>query len=247
MPVTNNLNFGNPEKPEIMAQLVESVAGIKDACIQLSTPVVSGNVSLYNETEGRAIKPCPVIGMVGVMDDWEKSGTIALPSDNDIVIIGQNEKNNSGWLSNSTYAKFISKKLGGAPPPVDLNSELKTGKFILDCYHNDLINAAHDISDGGMLVALTEMMLAGNNGAEIIHPKEADPHCWFFGENQSSYIIATTKLKEIIKRSENANIPFSYLGRSSSTQELKISNGDIISLKELQNIYETGLTKQLLQ
>ena len=88
-----------------MAQLVESVAGIKDACIQLSTPVVSGNVSLYNETEGRAIKPCPVIGMVGVMDDWEKSGTIALPADNDIVIIGQNEKNNSGWLSNSTYAK----------------------------------------------------------------------------------------------------------------------------------------------
>ena len=245
--VTNNLNFGNPEKPEIMAQLVESVAGIKDACIQLSTPVVSGNVSLYNETEGRAIKPCPVIGMVGVIDDWEKSGTIALPSDNDIVIIGQNEKNNSGWLSNSTYAKFISKKLGGAPPPVDLNSELKTGKFILDCYHNDLINAAHDISDGGMLVALTEMMLAGNNGAEIIHPKEADPHCWFFGENQSSYIIATTKLKEIIKRSENANIPFSYLGRSSSAQELKISNGDIISLKELQNIYETGLPRQLLQ
>ena len=245
--VTNNLNFGNPEKPEIMAQLIESVAGIKDACIQLSTPVVSGNVSLYNETEGRAIKPCPVIGMVGVMDDWEKSGTIALPSDNDIVIIGQNEKNNSGWLSNSTYAKFISKKLGGAPPPVDLNSELKAGKFILDCYHNDLINAAHDISDGGMLVALTEMMLAGNNGAEIIHPKEADPHCWFFGENQSSYIIATTKLKEIIKRSENANIPLSYLGRSSSVQELKISNGDIISLKELQYIYETGLTKQLLQ
>ena len=98
-----------------------------------------------------------------------------------------------------------------------------------------------------MLVALTEMMLAGNNGAEIIHPKEADPHCWFFGENQSSYIIATTKLKEVIKRSENADIPFSYLGRSSSTQELKKSNGDIISLKVLQNIYETGLTKQLLQ
>ena len=75
----------------------------------------------------------------------------------------------------------------------------------------------------------------------------ADPHCWFFGENQSSYIIATTKLKEVMKRSENANIPFSYLGRSSSAQELKISNGDIISLRELQNIYETELTKQLLQ
>ena len=241
--VTNNLNFGNPEKPEIMTQLVQSITGLKDACNQLSTPIVSGNVSLYNETDGKAIMPSPVIGMVGIIDNWENAGTIALPVDTDLITIGQNKNNNSGWLSNSIYAKKIAKKIGGAPPPVDLNAEWETGKFILNCYRDNLIKAAHDISGGGMLVALTEMMIAGKSGAEIKLPTDINPHGWCFGENQGSYVIATNEFDEIARRATTLNIPHMYLGKAISEQELKISNGDIISMKILKEKYETGLTK----
>lgn len=243
--VTNNLNFGNPEKPEIMAQLVHSVTGMKDACAFLSTPVVSGNVSLYNETDGNAIKPCPVIGMVGLIDDWQNAGTIALPSDAALFIIGQDATTNTGWLSNSIYAKSLAKHVGGAPPQIDLEAELQTGSFILSCYQNELVQAAHDISDGGMLVALAEMMLAGNQGASITLPDTLDPHSWCFAENQSSYIIATNNPDQLIRNAEHAQIPLIHLGKSISNQELKISNGDIISLEELRNSYETGLRNRL--
>ncbi|MDA9815965.1 phosphoribosylformylglycinamidine synthase subunit PurL [Alphaproteobacteria bacterium] len=247
--VTNNLNFGNPEKPEIMTQLVQSVTGMKDACTQLSTPVVSGNVSLYNETDGKAIKPCPVIGMVGVIEDWQTALGIAIPPETELFIVGQDENINTGWLSNTVYAKIIAGRIDaenqGAPPPVDLMSELQTGQLILDCYKNQLINAVHDISDGGMLVALCEMMLAGNIGAEITLPDNIDTHAWCFGENQSSYIIATSKADEFTKNAAQANIPYLRIGRSISQQELKISNGDIISLKELKQCYDTGLSNRL--
>ena len=243
--VTNNLNFGNPEKPEIMAQLVHSVTGMKDACAFLSTPVVSGNVSLYNETDGNAIKPCPVIGMVGLIDDWQNAGTIALPSDAALFIIGQDATTNTGWLSNSIYAKSLAKHVGGAPPQIDLEAELQTGSFILSCYENKLVQAVHDISDGGMLVALAEMMLAGNQGASIMLPDKLDPHSWCFAENQSSYIIATNNPDQLIRNAEHAQIPLIHLGKSISNQELKISNGDIISLEELRNSYETGLRNRL--
>ena len=243
--VTNNLNFGNPEKPEIMAQLVLSVTGMKDACAFLSTPVVSGNVSLYNETDGNAIKPCPVIGMVGLIDDWQNAGTIALPLDAALFIIGQDATTNTGWLSNSIYAKLLAKHVGGAPPQIDLEAELQTGLFILSCYQNELVQAAHDISDGGMLVALAEMMLAGNQGASITLPDTLDPHSWCFAENQSSYIIATNNPDQLIRNAEHAQIPLLRLGKSISNQELKISNGDLISLEEIRNSYETGLRSRL--
>ena len=243
--VTNNLNFGNPEKPEIMAQLVHSVTGMKDACAFLSTPVVSGNVSLYNETDGNAIKPCPVIGMVGLIDDWQNAGTIALPPDAALFIIGQDATTNTGWLSNSIYAKSLAQHVGGAPPPIDLEAELRTGSFILSCYENKLVQAAHDISDGGMLVALAEMMLAGNQGASITLPNTLDPHSWCFAENQSSYIIATNNPDQLIRNAEHAHIPLLHLGKSISNQELKISNGDLISLEEIRNSYETGLRSRL--
>ena len=243
--VTNNLNFGNPEKPEIMAQIAQSVTGIKDACEFLSTPVVSGNVSLYNETDGNAIKPCPVIGMVGLIEDWQSAGTIALPPDTSLFIIGQNATMNSGWLSNSIYAKSIANHVGGAPPKIDLEAELKTGLFILSCYENKLVQAAHDISDGGMLVALAEMMLTGNHGAHITLPDTIDPHSWCFAENQSSYIIATNDPDELVRNAEQTQIPFFHLGKSILNQELKISNGDIISLDEIRNSFESGLSKHL--
>jgi phosphoribosylformylglycinamidine synthase len=243
--VTNNLNFGNPEKPEIMAQLVHSVTGMKDACAFLSTPVVSGNVSLYNETDGNAIKPCPVIGMVGLIDDWQNAGTIALPPDAALFIIGQDATTNTGWLSNSIYAKSLAQHVGGAPPPIDLEAELRTGSFILSCYENKLVQAAHDISDGGMLVALAEMMLAGNQGASITLPDTLDTHSWCFAENQSSYIIATNNPDQLIRNAEHAHIPLLHLGKSNSNQELKISNGDLISLEEIRNSYETGLRSRL--
>ena len=243
--VTNNLNFGNPERSEIMTQLVQSVTGMSDACKILSTPVVSGNVSLYNETDGNAIKPCPVIGMVGLIEDWKNAGTIALPPEAELFIVGQDDNTNTGWLSNSIYAKSLAKQLGGSPPKIDLKAELQTSKFILSCYKKQLIQAAHDISDGGMLVALAEMMLAGGNGAHIILPNKLNAHSWCFGENQSSYIIATFEPDGLSSDAELAQIPYIHFGKSNSTQELKISNGDIISLIELRECYENSLRNRL--
>ena len=129
--VTNNLNFGNPEKQDIMAQIVGAVTGMGKACKVLDTPVVSGNVSLYNETDGMAIQPCPVIGMIGIIDDWQQAvGTGLSETDNALFVIGQTDKTTDGWLGCSVYAREISGREGGAPPSVDPELEGRHGTLV---------------------------------------------------------------------------------------------------------------------
>ena len=129
--VTNNLNFGNPEKQNIMAQIVGSVNGMGEACRGLDTPVVSGNVSLYNETDGVAIQPCPVIGMVGVIDDVSQAvGIVVTQAGTSLFIVGQETSSDDGWLGCSLYARSIAGRDGGAPPPVTIAEEARNGTFI---------------------------------------------------------------------------------------------------------------------
>ena len=155
--VTNNLNFGNPERPEIMAQIVGSVKGMGDACTALGTPVVSGNVSLYNETDGEAIFPCPVIGMVGVMDDYRTAiGNKLTAADEALYIIGDD---GNPQLGASLIAAYCGVTDAYAPPQVDLEKEAKHGLFMQDLIAKGCLSAAHDLSDGGLAVAATEMAL----------------------------------------------------------------------------------------
>ena len=167
MAVTDNLNFGNPERPEIMGQLVGCIRGIGEACSALDFPVVSGNVSLYNETNGRAILPTPTIGGVGVLDDFEKSATIAFKAaDQAILLIGETK----GWLGQSIYLREICEREEGAPPPVDLAAERRNGDFVRALIAEGTATAVHDVSDGGLLVAVAEMAMASGIGAELETP-----------------------------------------------------------------------------
>ena len=193
--VTNCLNFGNPQRPEIMAQFVEALRGMGDACRALDFPIVSGNVSLYNESKatggGSAILPTPAIGGVGLLEDWEKSATIGFKAEGEaIYLLGSRQTH----VGQSLWLREIHSTKAGPPPPVDLAAERRTGEFVRELVAKGLVTAVHDISDGGLLVAIAEMALAsGDLGAEIaleigdvLRNSE-----WFFGEEQGCYLVTT--------------------------------------------------------
>ena len=185
--ITDNLNFGNPERPEIMGQFVGCLKGISEACRTLDFPVVSGNVSLYNETNGRGILPTPSIGGVGLLDDFTKSASLAFKAENEaILLIGETH----GWLGQSVYLRDICGREEGAPPPVDLAAEKRNGDVVRGMIHAGTVTAVHDISDGGLLVALAEMAMASDIGARLSTAPEAlVPHAYWFGEDQARYIV----------------------------------------------------------
>ncbi len=208
--VTDNLNFGNPERPEIMGQLVGAIHGIAEACKALDFPVVSGNVSLYNETSGRAILPTPTIGAVGLIDDFRKSASIPFKAaDEAILLIGET----TGWLGQSLYVREICEQEAGAPPPVDLQAERRHGEFVRALIGEGTVTAAHDVSDGGLLVALCEMAIASGIGAELDRAP-LPQHAFWFGEDQARYIVTVSaaKAERIIQRAAAAGIPVRQIG-----------------------------------
>src|SRR6185312_6851692 len=157
--------FGNPERPEIMGQLAEAVRGIGEACRTLDFPVVSGNVSLYNETNGEGILPTPTIGGVGLIDDVTAHASVAFKrEDQAVVLVGATR----GWLGQSIYLSEICGREEGAPPPVDLAAEKRNGDVVRGMIHAGTATAAHDVSDGGLLIALAEMAIAGGIGAQLL-------------------------------------------------------------------------------
>jgi len=207
--LTDNLNFGNPERPDIMGQFVGCVRGIGEACRALDFPVVSGNVSLYNETNGRAILPTPTIGGVGLLDEFTKSMTIAFKNEGEtILLVGET----AGWLGRSLYLRDLCGREAGAPPPVDLAAERRNGEFVRAMIRQGLVTAAHDVSDGGLLVALAEMAMAAGFGAVLEIPPGIAPHAFWFGEDQARYVITTKNAEPIVERAKAASIPLARLG-----------------------------------
>ena len=237
--ITNNLNFGNPEKPEIMTQLVGSVLGMGDAARQLDTPVVSGNVSLYNETDGKAIQPCPVIGMVGVIENVDDAvGNCFVAADQDIFVIGQSDKADDGWLGASIYQQHHGDDGIYAPPPLDLVAEQKTGSFVRQQILGGGISAAHDIADGGLAVAIAEMAMRSGFGAEIAVPKTGNLHGWAFGEDQARFVVTTADSQALIAAAKEAGIEITKLGMVSDQGELKFGDNDTISIADLNAVFE---------
>jgi len=207
--LTDNLNFGNPERPDIMGQFVGCVRGIGAACRALDFPVVSGNVSLYNETNGRAILPTPTIGGVGLIDEFTKSMTIAFKGEGEaILVIGETR----GWLGQSLYLRELCGREDGAAPPVDLAAERRHGDFVRTLIRAGLITAAHDVSDGGLLVALAEMAIASGNGAVLESPAELPAHAFWFGEDQARYVVTARNVEPIMERAKAAGVPLTPLG-----------------------------------
>jgi phosphoribosylformylglycinamidine synthase len=213
--ITNCLNFGNPQRPEIMAQIVGCLQGMSEACIALDMPIVSGNVSLYNESKatggGSAILPTPAIGAVGLLDDWQKSATIAFKAEGEhIMLIGSGE----GHLGSSLWLKQLHGRTEGMPPSVDLDLERKNGEFVRELVAEGTLTAVHDISDGGLAVALAEMALAGSHGAdvtiEVRGPGNLAENA--FGEDQAMYIVTTTSDSLVKSRAKLAGVEIDWIG-----------------------------------
>ncbi|WP_281685650.1 phosphoribosylformylglycinamidine synthase subunit PurL [Thalassobaculum salexigens] len=244
---TNNLNFGNPEKPVIMGQIVGCVTGMGDACRALDYPIVSGNVSLYNETEGTAILPTPVIGGVGVIENVNKLATPALKAAGEtLVVLGQPADRKDGWLGCSLYLREVEGREEGAPPPIDLAAERRTGDLVRALIAEGAVSACHDVSDGGLLVAVAEMALASKTfGADVTAPEGAVAHAWAFGEDQGRYVVTTSDPAGLIARAESAGVPAATVGTVADGGRLTLNGMPLISGEELSRRHEAWLPKYM--
>ena len=238
--ITDCMNFGNPEKPEIMGQFVECIRGMGEACSKLDYPVISGNVSFYNETNGEGIYPTPAIGGVGLIKDLSNVMTIALKKEgNYLCVIGKS----CNHLGNSQYLSIIKNKELGSTPSIDLNEELKNGKFVLSCIEQKKFEAVHDIADGGLLVALSEMSMCGEKGVQVDINKSSLLG-YFFGEDQSRYLVEVSKdnFEDLMSKAENSNVFVEKIGVTQDNQ-FEINNIGKIPVQELIRAHELWFQK----
>ncbi len=232
--ITNCLNFGNPEKKEIMGQFVDVIKGIKEACTELDYPVISGNVSLYNETNGVGIKPTPTIGGVGLIQDVNNTMTYGLKSsDNLLIVVGETK----GHIHQSALCHDILHLKKGPPPTMNLQEEKKNSFFIRGLIEKKLVQSAHDVSDGGIALAIAEMCMAGTIGAKIsTNLIGAERVKYLFGEDQARYIIEIKNedLNNLVQMAKEQEISMTQLGTTNLEQfaidEIKISVDEMIKL-----------------
>ncbi len=209
--ITDNLNFGNPEKPAIMGQIVRAIDGMALACRELDFPVVSGNVSLYNETDGAAIPPTPTVGAVGLLPDYGvRAGFAGMKADDTLVLLGINH----GELGASLYLRECLGREDGAPPPVDLALERKTGDFVRTQIRAGKLKVVHDLSDGGLIAAAADMALASDQGIVLLPTSTAHAHVFLFGEDQARYLIAVHQPAEFLAAAKTAGLHASVVGHA---------------------------------
>lgn len=241
--VTNCLNFANPQRPEIMGQIVGCLEGMSDACRALDFPIVSGNVSLYNESKatggGSAILPTPAIGAIGLLKDWQKNCTIAFKGTGDVIIaVGER----GGHLGQSIWLREICGREEGPPPPVDLMMERRTGAFIRSAICGGAITACHDVADGGLAVAVAEMALASNIGAILDQPQPFGVAGSWFGEDQGLYVVTVKDeaLADFLVAADKAGLAADPIGRTIANRIIfELEEGDFcVSLDDLRTAHE---------
>ena len=241
--ITNCLNFANPQRPEIMGQIVGCLEGMGDACRALDFPIVSGNVSLYNESKatggGSAILPTPAIGGVGLLKDWTKNATIAFKGTGDVILVIGTR---GGHLGQSVWLRECHGREEGPPPPVDLAAERKTGDLIRDGIVNGQLSAVHDVSDGGIAVTLAEMALAGNIGAMIDRKQPFGCAASFFAEDQGVYVVTVHDhaLLDFLGAAHAAGVEAEPLGRTGGKRMIfeRPDRDDVVSLDDLRSAHE---------
>ncbi len=232
--ITDNLNFGNPEKPEIMGQIVGAIRGMAAACEELDFPVVSGNVSLYNETQGTGILPTPAIGGLGVISPASRAVGIAVSAGQELVLLGATV----GHLGQSLWLREIRGQEAGAPPEVDLQLERRVGDLVRAHIATGQIVACHDVSDGGLLVAVAEMALAGNVGVTVqAAPAAVPPHAFWFGEDQARYVAATRDASALLHAAMAAGVQARRLGHVGGNH-LTLADGATISVERLREKHD---------
>jgi phosphoribosylformylglycinamidine synthase len=207
--ITDNLNFGNPQRPEIMGQIVRAIDGMAEACRDLDFPVVSGNVSLYNETNGLAIPPTPTVGGVGLLPNYDVVAGFSTMAEGDtLILIGETV----GELGASLYLREVLGREDGAPPPVDLALERRTGDFIRGEIENGRLTCVHDLSDGGLIGAAADMALASDTGVVLDASSATHAHVFLFGEDQARYLVAVPNPQEVLAAAREAGLHASVVG-----------------------------------
>ncbi|TIV80156.1 MAG: phosphoribosylformylglycinamidine synthase subunit PurL, partial [Mesorhizobium sp.] len=240
---TDNLNFGNPERPEIMGQFVGAVKGIGDACRALGFPIVSGNVSLYNETNGRGILPTPTIGGVGLIADWSKMARIGFAAEGQMIVLVGAPPSWGSHLGQSVYMRDIHGRADGPPPPVDLAHEKRVGDHVRSLIASGVVTAAHDISDGGLAIALAEMAMASGIGAAIPGLTGTDPIPVWFGEDQGRYLLTLSidpqsgEWDRIRQEQEKLGIFAPWIGTTGG-RDLKLGDARPVPVSELKAAHE---------
>ena len=235
--ITNCLNFGNPEKPEVMWQFAEAVRGIGDACRALGTPVTGGNVSFYNETEGRSIYPTPVIGMLGSIDSAERAVGLGFRNEGDaLVLLGSTEPDFGG----SEFAKIVHETIAGTPPALDLDAEVALQRFLVE--ESPRFSSAHDLSEGGLAIALTESALAGNVGFSLTASVD---HIILFSESPSRVLVSCPAgaAADLMARAGAHGVPAEVIGQVGGKS---LNFGDFgVDLEQARQIYEDALPRLL--
>jgi phosphoribosylformylglycinamidine synthase len=222
--ITDNLNFGNPERPEIMGQIVRAIDGMAEACRELDFPVVSGNVSLYNETNGAAIPPTPTVGAVGLLADYRRHADFSgLQPGDTLILLGETR----GELGASAYLRDVLGREDGAPPPVDLAAERAVGDFVRATIAAGEVVTVHDLSDGGLIAAAAEMALASGVGMRLLAVPGPRAHVMLFAEDQARYLVATSDPDGLAMAAGDAGILATVVGEA---------GGDALTAKGLFDI-----------
>jgi phosphoribosylformylglycinamidine synthase subunit PurL len=237
--ITDNLNFGNPQRPEIMGQFVRATDGMAEACAALDFPVVSGNVSLYNETSGVAIPPTPAIGGVGLLTDYSKRVGFGRYQMGDLVIlIGATTDNLGATLA----LREVWKREDGAPPRVDLRAERAAGDAVRDLISRGMINACHDLSDGGLAIGLADMAMASGVGLAVTLPQGLSAEAALFGEDQARYIliIDPAKADHVFDALESRGVPCAPIGQAGGC-ELAVQGVLAIDIDDLRAGFEAWM------
>ncbi|MFK0272778.1 phosphoribosylformylglycinamidine synthase subunit PurL [Ensifer sp. NPDC090286] len=236
---TDNLNFGNPERPEIMSQLVHAIKGIGEACTALDFPIVSGNVSLYNETNGQAILPTPTIGGVGLIKDWSKMARIRFAAEGETILVAGAPAGLGSHIAQSVYMRDVHGRTDGPAPHVDLAHERKVGDFVRGLIVDGLVTAVHDCSSGGLALAVAEMAMASGIGASVDAVVGHDPIATFYGEDQGRYVVtvAAGALDAVAARAKAAGVSLPVIGKTGG-DAVKLGDAKAVSVADLRAAHE---------
>jgi phosphoribosylformylglycinamidine synthase len=238
--ITDNLNFGNPERPEIMGQFVGAIEGMAEACRVLDFPVVSGNVSLYNETAGQAIPPTPTVGALGLIPDYALRADYAgLKDGMTLVLIGDSH----GELGASLYLRALFGREDGAPPQVNLAVERRNGDFVRRLVRDGASRVVHDLSDGGLACAAAEMALASNVGVTL-HLPQRGLHGLLFGEDQARYLIAVEAGVDVLALAQQAGVVASVVGGAGG-DAIVVDGVFSLPLSQLRDAHEGWLPRYM--
>lgn len=237
---TDNLNFGNPERPEIMGQLVFAIKGIGEACRALDFPIVSGNVSLYNETNGTGIMPTPTIGGVGLLSDWSKMARIGFAGEGECILVAGAPDCWGSHMGQSIYLRDLFAIKDGPAPHVDLAHERKVGDFVRKLIREGAATAVHDCSDGGLALALAEMAMTSGIGATVNQLEGADPIPVFFGEDQGRYVVTIKRddLEAVLEAAATHDVFMPWIGITGG-KSLKLGDARAIKVADLKAAHES--------